>query len=175
LGVFLKNALYATLVDAHEKITFNSLKIAHICRVEKTLPHKNQNNMSLKDKYQPALDLAKSLDAKMENFHEENGELVFNGEVATPYERNLIWDKFKSINGLDKEAAAPAEIKANISVADSSVFHRHTVVSGDTLGKIAKHYLDNAADYKKIFEANRDILSDPDMIKVGQVLVIPAP
>jgi LysM repeat protein len=140
-----------------------------------TFPHQNQDNMSLKDKYQSALDLAKELGAKMENYHEEGGELVFNGQVETPYQRNLIWDKFKAINGLDKEAAAPAELKANISVADESVYHRHTVVGGDTLGKIAKHYFDNAGDYVKIFEANRDILSDPDMIKVGQVLVIPAP
>lgn len=49
----------------------------------------------------------------------------------------------------------------------------HTVASGDTLGKIAKQYLGNAARYTEIFEANRDQLSNPDAISVGQKLVIP--
>lgn len=49
----------------------------------------------------------------------------------------------------------------------------HTVVSGDTLGKIAKHYYGNAMKYPEIFEANKPMLSDPDKIYVGQVLRIP--
>jgi nucleoid-associated protein YgaU len=47
------------------------------------------------------------------------------------------------------------------------------VQAGDTLGGIAKHLLGNASDYTKIFELNRDVLSDPDKIKPGQVLKIP--
>ncbi|MBK6947207.1 MAG: LysM peptidoglycan-binding domain-containing protein [Haliscomenobacter sp.] len=131
--------------------------------------------MSLKDKYQPALDLAKELGAEMENFHEEDGAIVFNGVVETPFLRNLIWDKFKAINGLDKEATAPDDIKASIQVKDQSVYHRHEVVSGESLSKISKKYYDDANKYMAIFEANRDILKDPDMIKVGQVLTIPNP
>ena len=50
----------------------------------------------------------------------------------------------------------------------------HTVVSGDTLGKIAKHYYGDAMKYPVIFEANKPMLSDPDKIYVGQVLRIPA-
>ncbi len=49
----------------------------------------------------------------------------------------------------------------------------HTVVSGDTLGKIAKKYYGNAMKYPEIFEANRPMLSDPDKIYPGQVLRIP--
>jgi nucleoid-associated protein YgaU len=49
----------------------------------------------------------------------------------------------------------------------------HAVVSGDTLGKIAKHYYGNAMKYPEIFEANKPMLSDPDKIYVGQVLRIP--
>lgn len=50
----------------------------------------------------------------------------------------------------------------------------HTVVSGDTLGKIAKTYYGNAMKYPVIFEANKPMLSDPDKIYPGQVLRIPA-
>ena len=49
----------------------------------------------------------------------------------------------------------------------------HTVVSGDTLSKIAKEHYGEASQYTKIFEANRDKLSDPNKIHPGQVLVIP--
>jgi nucleoid-associated protein YgaU len=50
----------------------------------------------------------------------------------------------------------------------------HTVVSGDTLGKIAKNYYGNAMKYPVIFEANKPMLSHPDKIYPGQVLRIPA-
>ena len=49
----------------------------------------------------------------------------------------------------------------------------HTVVSGDTLGKIAKTYYGNAMKYPEIFEANKPMLTDPDKIYPGQVLRIP--
>ncbi len=50
----------------------------------------------------------------------------------------------------------------------------HTVVSGDTLGKIAKHYYGDAMKYPMIFEANQPMLKDPNLIYAGQVLRIPA-
>jgi len=50
----------------------------------------------------------------------------------------------------------------------------HTVVSGDTLGKIAKTYYGNAMKYPVIFEANKPMLEHPDRIYPGQVLRIPA-
>ena len=49
----------------------------------------------------------------------------------------------------------------------------HTVVSGDTLGKIAKKFYGNAMKYPVIFEANKPMLKDPDLIYPGQVLRIP--
>lgn len=49
----------------------------------------------------------------------------------------------------------------------------HTVQSGETLSSIAKHYYGDANEYRAIFEANKDKLSDPDSIQVGQELVIP--
>jgi nucleoid-associated protein YgaU len=50
----------------------------------------------------------------------------------------------------------------------------HTVVSGDTLSKIAKAQYGDANKYMKIFEANKPMLKDPDKIYPGQVLRIPA-
>lgn len=126
--------------------------------------------MAVKAKYQAVLDLGEKLNIKNGDVKEENGVLTMKGTAHTPYEKNLIWDKIKEIGG-----ASPSDIKANIDVADSSVYHKHTVVSGETLGKIAKQYYDNASKYQAIFNANTNILSNPDLIKVGQELVIPNP
>ena len=49
----------------------------------------------------------------------------------------------------------------------------HTVVSGDTLSKIAKAQYGDPNQYMKIFEANKPMLKDPDKIYPGQVLRIP--
>ena len=49
----------------------------------------------------------------------------------------------------------------------------YTVVSGDTLSKVAKEYYGNANAYMKIFEANKPMLSHPDKIYPGQTLRIP--
>ena len=50
----------------------------------------------------------------------------------------------------------------------------HTVVSGDTLGKISAEYYGSAGQYMKIFEANKSVLDDPNKIYPGQKLRIPA-
>jgi nucleoid-associated protein YgaU len=50
----------------------------------------------------------------------------------------------------------------------------YTVVSGDSLSKIAKEFYGDASVYNAIFEANRPMLSHPDKIYPGQMLRIPA-
>jgi nucleoid-associated protein YgaU len=50
----------------------------------------------------------------------------------------------------------------------------YTVKKGDSLSKIAKQLYGNASEWRKIFEANRDQIEDPDLIQPGQMLKIPA-
>lgn len=124
--------------------------------------------MSVKAKYQPLLDLGQNLGIKNGEVSEDGGVLKIKGEAATPYEKDLMWDKIKQLGG-----ESPSDIKANISVGDDSVYHRHTVKSGESLSKIAKHYYGDAMKYNKIFDANTNVLSNPDVIHPDQVLVIP--
>ena len=49
----------------------------------------------------------------------------------------------------------------------------YTIVSGDSLSKIAKAYYGNAMDCPKLFEANREVITDPDLIYPGQKIRIP--
>jgi len=69
------------------------------------------------------------------------------------------------------ESAPAASAPAASSPAASKTY---TVHAGDTLSSIAQRELGDAKKYMKIFEANRDQLQDPDKIKPGQVLKIPA-
>ena len=49
----------------------------------------------------------------------------------------------------------------------------YTIKSGDSLSKIAKHEYGNANDWRRIFEANQDIIKNPDKIFPGQEIKIP--
>ncbi len=57
---------------------------------------------------------------------------------------------------------------------EAPVAQFHTVVKGDTLGKIAKEFYGDAMKYPVIFDANKPMLKSPDLIYPGQVLRIPA-
>lgn len=124
----------------------------------------------VKAKYQAVLDLGESLNIQNGDVKEENGQLKVWGTAKTQYEKDLIWDKIKEIGGEN-----PSDIMADIEVSDSSVYHRHTVKSGETLGKIAIQYYGKASKYQDIFKANSDILKNPDLIYPDQELIIPNP
>ncbi len=124
--------------------------------------------MSVKAKYQSVLDLGEKLNIQNGDVNEENGVLKIKGTAKTQYEKNLLWDAIKQAGGENA-----TDINANIGVADDSVYARHTVAKGETLGKIAKHYYGDAMKYKDIFDANSGVLSNPDVIHPNQELVIP--
>ncbi|AXT55339.1 LysM peptidoglycan-binding domain-containing protein [Aquimarina sp. MMG015] len=122
----------------------------------------------VKAKYQDVLDLGQELNIQNGDVSEENGVLKVKGTANTQYEKNQLWDKIKEIGG-----EAPSDIVADIDVADGSVYHRHTVKSGESLSKIAKHYYKDPMKYKEIFAANTHILKNPDVIHPDQELIIP--
>ncbi len=124
--------------------------------------------MSVKAKYQPVLDLGEKFQTKDGYVEELDGKLKIGGTVETQYLKNKLWDKIKEIGGEN-----PTDIAADIKVEVTDYYHKHTVEKGDTLSKIAKEYYDDANKYMKIFNANTDILKDPDLIHPGQELVIP--
>ncbi len=100
--------------------------------------------------------LAASLDAKGRVM------LEFNKMVATENTINKI-----QVQG---GAAAPSIPGPAGAAGEATIYE---VKAGDTLGAIAQRFYGKASLYPKIFEANRDILNNPDLIKVGQKLKIP--
>ena len=71
--------------------------------------------------------------------------------------------------------AAPLVAGTDLSLPPGAARHAQVrrVQPGDTLSKISKQFYGSANQYMKIFEANRNQLTDPDKIRVGQQLIIP--
>ena len=125
--------------------------------------------MNLRDKYNHAIQVAKGF--RMQGSAEErDGKLYFKGMVQNQDEVNKIWDAIKTVPDWRNDIIAEVTIDPNAKAQAKT----YTVQSGDTLSKIAKAHLGDANAYMKIFDANRDQLTDPDKIKPGQVLKIPA-
>ena len=130
--------------------------------------------MGLRDTYAHAIQTAKG------KFHgsadERDGKLHFKGTVATEAEKNEIWTAIKTIPTWQKDVVADIQVTGGGgtgSAAPSAKGKTYTVKKGDTLSAIAKEHLGSAGAYMKIFELNKDQLTDPDKIKPGQVLRLP--
>jgi nucleoid-associated protein YgaU len=123
----------------------------------------------LQDKYRPILDLANQLQIREVNAQESNGKLNIKGTGPYQLEKNMLWDKIKSFNGWENEVAA------DITVEHNDVFGRYKVQSGDTLSKVAQKFYGDSSKYRQIFDANKDVLKDPNKINVGQELKLPNP
>lgn len=59
------------------------------------------------------------------------------------------------------------------STAPPAAGRTYTVVKGDSLSKIAKQFYGNAGEWKRIYEANKDVIKNPDLIYPGQTFKIP--
>jgi nucleoid-associated protein YgaU len=131
--------------------------------------------MGMRDTYAYAIQTAKG------KFHgnaeEREGKLIFKGTVATEAEKNEIWTAIKTIPTWQKDIIADIQVTGGPAAAAgapaASAMKTYTVKAGDTLSAIAKEKLGSAGAYMKIFELNKDQLTNPDKIKPGQVLRLP--
>ena len=82
---------------------------------------------------------------------------------------------FSNVKGGGSSSANPSTPDfSNVQSGGSSTATKiYVVKSGDSLSKIARNEYGNANEWKRIFEANTDILKDPDKIFPGQKLKIP--
>lgn len=128
--------------------------------------------MGLRDKYSYAI--AQSKGRFDGSAQEKDGKLHFVGSVKSEADKNEIWNAIKTIPEWKQEVVAEIKVTGGGGAASGAAAGKtYTVKSGDTLSRIAKEHLGDANAYMKIFEANRDQLSDPNMIKPGQVLKLP--
>jgi nucleoid-associated protein YgaU len=133
--------------------------------------------MDLRAKYDQAIKTAKSLHFDG-SAQQEGDKLNFRGSVGSEDEKNQIWNAIKTVPDWQKDIVADIRVAPRTQPVGTSgaatASRTYTVKSGDTLSKIAKEHFGDANAYHKIFDANRDQLSDPDKIKPGQILKIPS-
>ena len=137
------------------------------------------------------------LDPKRLKFEFGTGSIAVSGEIADEADRQKILDVLTGAPGISTvqdnmtvaapaPAAAPTETpevpeapqagaagEEASATAEDDAPKTYTVQSGDTLWKISEEMYGKGSKYMKIFEANTDLLENPDRIFPGQKLVIP--
>ncbi len=111
----------------------------------------------------------------------DNGRVTLQGTAksqAAKEKASLIAGNVKGVSNVSDDGlrvdGAQTAGSATTTTAASGGSRYYTIKSGDTLSKIAKEQYGDSGDYTKIFEANREVIGDPDKIYPGQQIRIPA-
>ena len=131
-----------------------------------------QETGSLRTKYQPLIDAANNGGVSNLQVRQEGNVLYIDGNAPSEEVKKQLWDIYNKIDPDYRSSDLVMNINA-IGGADSetkTVFDEYTVVKGDSLSKIGEKY---GLPWKKIFEANKDQIKNPDLIQPGWKLKIP--
>jgi len=135
----------------------------------------------MKQKYASVLTTIEQQQVRVSHIHIQDNKLFIQGVAPSEQAKNKVWDQIKLANpDWSQDLTADISVDPNGRPADAQgngvsagQQRTYTVQPGDNLSKISKELYGNANQYMKIFEANRDVLSDPNKIKPGQTLKIP--
>ena len=126
---------------------------------------------SLKGKYQSLIDAATNSGVNNLQVRQQDNVLYIDGNAPSEDVKKQLWDIY---NKIDPDYRS-ADLVMNICVTGTSsneafAPEEYTVVKGDSLSRIGEKY---GVPWKKIFEANKDQIKDPDLIQPGWKLKIP--
>lgn len=122
--------------------------------------------MSLQDKYASLISAARAKAVGNINITEQDNVLYIDGKVASSQDKDEVWGIYSSI---DPDYRA-GDVRLTLEVTDGPTSTEYTVKPGDNLSKIASKY---DLKWKDIFEANKDLIKNPDLIQPGWKLKIP--
>jgi nucleoid-associated protein YgaU len=138
---------------------------------------------ALRHKYDPVIRAMHGAGVQVQKIEMQGSKLLLKAQAPSEAAKNAIWDEIKRVDSAYADLAADISVAAGSAPASagqggpasasSAPMTSYTVKKGDTLSSISKEFLGDAKHYRRIFDANRDQLSDPDKIQAGQTLRIP--
>ena len=122
---------------------------------------------SLKGKYQQLIDAATNAGVSNLEIRQQDNVLYIDGSASEDVKQQL-WDVYNKIDPDYRSGDLVMNIQATSGGAS---VNEYTVVKGDNLSKIGEQY---GVSWKEIYEAIKDVISDPDLIQPGWKLKIPS-
>ena len=125
--------------------------------------------MKLQEKYDELIRTARSAGVQNLQVREQENVLYIDGQAPTQEVKQQLWDVYGKIDPNYRSA----DVVMNVAVSPitpAPAMQEYKVVKGDNLSKIGKRY---GVTWKEIYEANKNIISDPDLIQPGWKLKIP--
>jgi nucleoid-associated protein YgaU len=130
----------------------------------------------LKQKYQPVIDAIQHAGGQLQNVNMDGSQLYLKATMNSEADKNKVWDAIKQVDPNFKDLKHDIEVKAGgqsqSAAASAGTGNKYTVQPGDNLSKISQKFYGDANRYMTIAKANN--LQDPNKIKAGQELIIPA-
>lgn len=121
--------------------------------------------MALQDKYSELIEAARSHNTADLQVREQDNVLYIDGKVQSEESKRKLWDIY---NRLDPDYRS-GDLVMNLQLAEGAT-EEYEVKRGDSLSAIGERY---GVAWRKIYEANRDVIKDPDLIQPGWKLKIP--
>jgi nucleoid-associated protein YgaU len=129
----------------------------------------------LKQKYQPVLDAIQREGGQLQNVNMDGNQLFVKATMPSEQAKNHVWDAIKAADPNFADLKHDLEVREGAQGAQPSSSQSgqtYTVQAGDNLSKISKQFYGDPNKYQAIVRANQ--LENPDKIRPGQKLIIPA-
>jgi nucleoid-associated protein YgaU len=121
--------------------------------------------MSLQDKYKELTSSAAALGVANLQVREQDNVLYVDGTAKSAADKEKLWEIYGKIDPDYRSA----DVVMNVNVAEGTTTE-YTVVSGDSLSKIGKAH---GVSWQAIYDINKDVIKNPDLIQPGWKLKIP--
>jgi nucleoid-associated protein YgaU len=128
-------------------------------------------NEELQAKYQSLLEMANSNGWQYGLSGGDDGVLHIDATVPDEAAKQQLWGEYARIDPDYQSSDLILNVNVGESVGGPGAGSTYTVAAGDNLTKIGAKY---GLTWQQVYDANRDIISDPDMIHPGQELKIPS-
>ena len=126
--------------------------------------------MALRAKYQQLIDAANQSGVTNLQVREQNNVLYIDGDAPSEDVKKNLWDLYNKIDPDYRAGDLVLNVNSLGGATAAPSQQEYEVVSGDSLSKIGKKY---GVAWKEIYEANKDLIKDPDLIQPGWKLKIP--